>query len=74
MALFFGKEFGGVVAIFVFVDDDVFRCRNEAMLNAAVPSEALLVCAGMEEADVEWLVLLQFGEDCRRCSNLRCRT
>lgn len=58
VALLFGEKFGGVVAIFIFVDDDVFGCRNEAVLNAAIAAQAFLIGAGVEESDVKRLVWL----------------
>ena len=69
MALLFGEEFGGVVAVLVFVDDDVFGRWDKAVLYATISAEAFLVGSCMEESYIEWLVLLQFGDaegDCER--------
>ena len=63
MALLFGKEFGGIFAVGGFVDDDVLGRGDEAVLYAAVAAEAFLVSAGVEEADVEGVVFLQFGQE-----------
>ena len=62
VALFFGEEFGGVVSVFVFVDDYMLGCRYEAVLYTAISAEALLVGAGMEESYIERVVFLQFGQ------------
>lgn len=63
VALFFGEEFCGVVAVLVFVDDDVFWGGDEAMLDTAVAAEAFLVGAGVEEADIEGFVFLELWEE-----------
>ena len=63
MALLFGEEFGCVVAVFVFVDDDVLGRRDEAVLYAAVAAETLLIGPSVEETNVERVVFLQLGQE-----------
>ena len=63
MALLFGEELGGVVAVLVFVDDDMLGRGDKTVLYAAIPTEALLISACVEETDVERLVFLQFGQE-----------
>lgn len=63
VTLLFGKEFGGVFAVFVFVDDDHFRGWNQTVLNAAVTAQRFLVCAHVEESDVLFVVGLEFGHE-----------
>ena len=63
MALLFGEKFSDIIAILVFVDNDVLGRRDEAVLDAAIAAKAFLVGSGMEETDVERVVLLEFGEE-----------
>ena len=63
MALLFGEKFSDIVAILVFVDNDVLGRRDEAVLDAAIAAKAFLVGSGMEKTDVERVVLLEFGEE-----------
>ena len=63
MALLFCKEFCGVVAVFVFVDDDVLGGGDKAVLYSAISAETLLIGSGVEETNIERLVFLQFGQE-----------
>lgn len=61
VALFLGEEFGDVFAVFVLIDNDMLRGRDEAVLDAAIATEALLVGSSVEESDVKGVVLLELG-------------
>lgn len=63
MALLFGEKFSDIVAILVFVNNDVLGRRDEAVLDTAIAAKAFLVGSGMEETDVERVVLLEFWEE-----------
>ena len=47
------KNAGDQVALRVPVDENVFRGRHQAVLDAAVAGNGFLVCASMEKADIE---------------------
>ena len=61
VALLLGEELGDVFAVLVLVDDDVFGRGDEAVLDAAVAPETLLIGSGVEKAYIERVVLLQLG-------------
>src|SRR5688500_6951463 len=52
-ALLGGEQLRRHLAVFVAIDQDMFRRRNKTMLNAAVSSEGFLICAGMKKAYVK---------------------
>ena len=63
VALFLCKQFGNVFAVLILVDDDVLWSRDEAVLDAAVAPETLLIGTGVEETDIERVVFLQLGQE-----------
>lgn len=50
--LFCSEKPGGDFAIFVTVDEHMFRRGHETMLNTSVTAEGFLISAGVEETDV----------------------
>ena len=63
VALFLCKQFGNVFAVLVLVDDDVLWRRDEAVLDATIAPETLLIGTGVEETDIERVVFLQLGQE-----------
>ena len=55
VGLLLAEELGGVVPVRGLVDDDVLGGGLEAVLDAAVAGDGLLVGSGVEEADVQGL-------------------
>lgn len=62
--LLFGKKTCIVfVVALVAVDDDVLRCRNQTVLNAAETAQRLLVGSRVEEPDILCVALLQLRQE-----------
>ena len=63
VGLFFGEQAGVVfVVVLVPVDDDVLRCGDQAVLDAAEAAERLLVGSRVEKSDVLRVARFELGQ------------
>src|SRR5436309_1498774 len=47
------KNFVAKGSVFVCINNEMLWSRYQAMLNATIPAEAFLVCAGVEESHIK---------------------